>query len=268
MESHLTIPQDALIRDMVCSFWQLSRNNFPSVEETIVPKGIVEMIFNLETPKLYVQLDSQSLTIPRCFIQGFHTHPIQLSLTGKQLFFGVVLKPASVKYLFNLFPVLLANSVIDLTLVDSSFYSLWQRIVEQKNFNNRITVFSDWLTKKYPQLNDRENAFNNFLTSTGHTNSSVSELAKEFCYSTRQLSRKLYELTGMNIEQVLLYKKYLQSLYLIHHSKLSLTEIAYTCQFADQSHFTKTFRSLCLCTPKEYRQKKSDVVGHIFKDVC
>ncbi len=267
MESHFTIPQDILLRDIVCSFWQISRNNSPSVEETIIPKGIIELIFNLEAPVHYVQLNSQSQTIPRCFVQGFHTHPIQLNLTGKQLFFGVVLTPASVKQIFHCIPAELSNCVIDLTLVDPSFYSLWQYIGEQKTFNDRVTVFSNWLKKRHPQLNNRECALNNLLNSSAYINSSVSEIAKEFCYSTRQLYRKLFELTGMNTEQVLLYKRYLQSVNLIHHSDLSLTDIAYLCHFSDQSHFIKTFRNLSSCTPKEYRQNKSTVMGHMIRNV-
>ena len=110
-------------------------------------------------------------------------------------------------------------------------------------------------------------AFDSFLQ--GHTSSplSVPQLAKQFCYSSKQLSRKLYELAGMNTEQVLLYKKYLQAVHLMHTSQLSLTEIAYSCHFSDQSHFIKTFKTLSHLTPNEYRQSKSNVPAHIFQNV-
>jgi len=74
-------------------------------------------------------------------------------------------------------------------------------------------------------------------------------------------------LTGMNTEEVLLYKKFLHSIDLIHHTKMSLTEIAYCCQFTDQSHFIKTFRSLAMMTPGDYEDQKSLLPGHIFKNV-
>lgn len=44
-----------------------------------------------------------------------------------------------------------------------------------------------------------------------------------------------------------------KALALIKTSKLSLTAIAYTCGFADQAHFTRTFKSVTGYLPKDYR---------------
>ena len=96
---------------------------------------------------------------------------------------------------------------------------------------------------------------------------SVSKLSELLCYSPRHLSRKLRELTGMNTEEILLYKKYLQAVNLIHHSGLSLTQVGYACHFADQSHFIKTFKSFALLTPKEYKNRRSAIAGHIYENV-
>lgn len=267
MENNFTIPQSPLVKDTVCAFWQVHRHNNPSLDETIIPKGIVEIIFSFETTNLYARINQQSLTIPRCFIQGFHTCPVQLHLADRQTFFGVILHPTSLKHIFHFHPVEFTNCVIDLTLVDTSFFSLWHRLAEQDNFNDRVTVFTEWLKKKLPQLTEREKAFNSFLNKHGDIHLSVSDIANRFCYSSKQLSRKLYEFTGLNTEQTLLYKKYLQAIHFMHHSEISLTEIAYSCHFSDQSHFIRTFKSLSQLTPKEYRQKKSDIIGHIFENV-
>lgn len=40
---------------------------------------------------------------------------------------------------------------------------------------------------------------------------------------------------------------------LINHSHLSLADIAYKCGFADQSHFTRAFKSLTGLTPREFK---------------
>lgn len=267
MENYFTIPQSALLKETVCSFWQVHRLNNLAVNETIIPKGIIEIIFSFETPKIYAQINNQAITVPRCFVQGFHSCPVYLHLSDRQTFFGVVLHPSSAKYFFKIPPFEFINCAIDLTLIDDSFYNLWHYLGEQKNFNDRVSAFTNWLIKRLPVLTDREQAFNNFLNKHSNTSLTVSDLAVKFCYSSKQLSRKLYELTGMNTEQILLYKKYLQSIHLMHNSELSLTEIAYNCQFFDQSHFIKTFKSLTLLTPKEYRQRKSYIVGHILENV-
>jgi AraC-like DNA-binding protein len=92
-------------------------------------------------------------------------------------------------------------------------------------------------------------------------------LANMLCYSPRHLSRKVHSLTGMNTEEVLSYKRFLRSVELIHYTNMSLTQIAYCCQFADQSHFIRTFRSLAAITPGEYKNQKSPLPGHIYENV-
>jgi AraC-like DNA-binding protein len=262
MENNFIIPQSVLLKDTVRSFWQLHRLNHPGVSETIIPKGVVEMIFSFETPTLNARINNQTLTVPRCFVQGFHTCPVRMHLADRQTFFGVTLHPAAVKYMLNIPPVEFINCVTDLTLIDASFYTLWHNLGEQ-NFNGRVHIFINWLLKRLPQLTDREKALDHFLTLHTLIHPPVSGIAAQLCYSPRQLSRKLYELTGMNTEKALLYKKYLQSVHLMHVSDLSLTKIAYSCQFSDQSHFIKTFKWLTQLTPKAYRKRKSSIAGHI-----
>lgn len=45
-----------------------------------------------------------------------------------------------------------------------------------------------------------------------------------------------------------------KSLNLIRNSKYSMTEIAYICGFADQSHFTRCFKAITNVSPFHYRQ--------------
>ena len=77
----------------------------------------------------------------------------------------------------------------------------------------------------------------------------------------------MFEATGMNTEEMLLYKKYLHAVHLIHNTQLSLTAIAYRSQFSDQSHLVKTFKAYARMTPGDYRRNKAFVKGHIYGNV-
>jgi AraC family transcriptional regulator len=55
---------------------------------------------------------------------------------------------------------------------------------------------------------------------------------------------------GIYINQIKINK----ALALIKNTHLPLTEIAYTCGFADQAHFTRTFKTFTGCLPKEFRK--------------
>lgn len=267
MEQHYTKPQHQAIKHIVREFWQADRENAVPLRETIIPKGIIEIIFNFETPPLYVSISGQQLTIPRCFLQGFHTSSLALHLSGRQTFFGVVLYPAAVEHLFHYIPLEFVNSITDLCLVDSSFNTLWHQLAELITFDDRVSLFTQWLMHRLPDLTERELAINDFLYAYSNTAMAVQETARNFCYSPKQLARKLYALTGMNTEQTLLYRKYVKAVHLIHFSPLSLTEITYACNFSDQPHFSKTFRGYTSFNPKAYREIKSNIPGHILQNV-
>ncbi|NJN41823.1 MAG: helix-turn-helix transcriptional regulator [Flammeovirgaceae bacterium] len=183
------------------------------------------------------------------------------------MLFGVVLHTAATKHIMDIPAGEFAKDCIDLTEVDTSFYSLWHHLAEKKSFQERTDLFSDWLIKRLPCMTTREQALNELLTLKTNKTLSVPNISEWLCYSPRHLSRKFYELTGMNTQQTLLYLKYLKAINLIHYSDLSLTHIAHACEFSDQSHFNKTFKSFTTLSPKKYRNRKSKIVGHYFENV-
>ncbi len=257
-----------VLKNVVQRFWQVNRHG-NAIRETIIPKGSVEIIFNLQEDSVAIPglIGGRDFKIPRCFISGFHTVPVSLEIPGRQLFFGVFVNPTALRKIFRIQGKDFTNHCVDLTLIDASMNSLWNRMMEQHTFNERINVFTDWVIKRLPETSKHEKLFDDFLTTTLTKPTSADEVSKILCYSPRHLSRKLYELTAMNLEQTLIYKRYVQAIDLIHHSQLLLTEIAHVCDFSDQSHFTKTFRSYAYMKPTEYRSAKSHVSGHIFQNV-
>jgi len=263
-----SIPQTPQITNVVQRFWQVERHGAGFIRETIIPKGTVELIFNLQNSKIPGKIGTRDCVIPRCFISWFNTVPIQFQIADDQLFFGVFVKPIPIRKIFRIDTEEYANLCLDLTLVDKSIDTLWHQLNDQETFEQRVTVFTDWLVKRLPEISRHEQLFDDFLTGTPNRSTSAPELSRILCYSPRHLSRKLHELTAMNLEQTLMYKRYIQALDLVHHSQLLLTEIAHACNFSDQSHFTKTFRSYAQMKPSEYRTVKSQVSGHIFENVC
>lgn len=228
----------------------------------------MEIIFNFSNePPIVAQFDNRKYQLPRCFISGFSKIPIQVQLPKQQIYFGVLIQPLSIKKIFGSHAAEFSDSAVDITLVDPAFNSLWHQIAEQENFNDRVTVFLGWAKRNLIQLHPQEQLINKFLYAVNQNDYSVKTLADSLCYSPRQLSRKLFEATSMNTEEILLYKKYLHAVHLIHHTDLSLTAIAHQSQFSDQSHFIKSFRAYTKMTPGDYKGNKSNVEGHIYQNV-
>jgi AraC-like DNA-binding protein len=252
---------------VIQSIWQTDGLT-PFKNEHIMPKGIVEVIFNFsDGSPMLAQVGDRPFRLSNCFINGFNKVPVQLKLPERQMFLGIQLQPLAIKKIFGAPAGEFSDTIVDLDLLDPGFHSLWHQLADQTDFDKRISVLTAWIEKKLPDWQPQEKMINHFLTGGGQHEMSVTELARSLCYSPRQLSIKITEATGMNTEEILLYKKYLHAMDLIHHTDLSLTQIAYQSHFSDQSHFIKSFRTYTGMTPGTYKTSKGFIKGHIYENV-
>jgi AraC-like DNA-binding protein len=267
LNSNFYIPQTPNLKNVIHSIWQVERSA-PFHKEQIIPKGIVEIIFNFShSSPISTQLGSKSFHLPNCFINGFNKTPIETLLPQKQVFFGVRFQPLAIKKIFGIPACEFSDIAVDLSLFDSTFNWLWHQLAEQDKFDTRVSIFYNWIEKKFVDWQPQEKLINDFLCAVNQHDLSVTALANSLCYSPRHLTRKVFEATGMNTEEILLYKKYLHAVHLIHHTDLSLTQIAYQSQFSDQSHFIKSFKTYAKMTPGNYKRNKSYTAGHIYENV-
>ncbi|WP_400193920.1 helix-turn-helix domain-containing protein [Hymenobacter sp. B81] len=268
MEHVHPIPPHSPLHAAVQLCWQLDRHDPVAIRETIMPKGTVELIFNLnDSAAMEARIGPRLYQVPRCFINGFNSCPVQLALPQSHLLFGVVFQPTALRSIFNVEAPDFSNQCIDMSLVDAGLDQLWHQLGELPDFAGRVAAFTGWLLQRLPSLSAQERFFDRYLSNPGQPALSVAQLSDLLCYSPRHLTRKLQALVGMNTERTLLYKKYLQALHLMHGSGQSLTQIAHGCQFTDQAHFSKTFRAFTQLTPREYLALKSHLPGHIYSNV-
>ena len=179
----------------------------------------------------------------------------------------MTLQPLAAKKIIGVPASAFSDILVDLTLLSATFNDIWHQLAEQNNFETRVSMFCGWIQSKQFAWQAQEKLMNHFLGGTSQHDLSVTQLADSLCYSPRHLGRKILEATGMNTEEILLYKKYLHAVHLMHHADLSLTEIAFKSNFSDQSHFIKSFKAYAHLTPGEYNRNKSVVKGHMFENV-
>jgi AraC-like DNA-binding protein len=265
--THFYIPQYPLLKNVIHSFWQVDGQSVFQFEN-IIPKGVVEIIFNFsDTYPIGAELNGKQFQVKKCFINGFNTAPIKLQLPDRQVFFGVQLQPTIIKRFIGAPSCEFSDTLIELQLVNDTIELVWEQLAECNSFEKRVSIFSALIEEKLIDSTPQEKLLNNFLNDIHQHSLSVKDVASSLCYSPRHLSRKIFEATGVNTEEILQYKKYLHAMHLIHHTDLSLTEIAYQSNFSDQSHFIKTFRHYSKMTPGDYKRNKGQIKGHLFKDV-
>ena len=164
LNSNHYIPETAPAKEAIHSFWQIEGST-SFHNEHILPKGIVEVIFNFSNGSpILAQVGKKQYHLSNCFINGFNTEPVQIQLPEQQKFFGVQLQPLAVKKIFGIPACEFSNMVVDLTLLDTGFHSLWHQLAEQNSFDERVSVFSNWMETKLPDWQPREKMVNDFLS--------------------------------------------------------------------------------------------------------
>ncbi len=263
MLASVHIPIASCLQDYVTSIWEVEGPY--NAAETILPEGIIEIIFNFsEKTEGLLPFSQTSIEAPRCFIQGMYTQVLQARYTGRHHLLGVRLYPHRVWELLHLLPSELNNRTVDLTLIRPAFNSLWHHLQELDSFAEKVALLERSLPGLAGTGCDRSKALSDlFLTSGTAGFHTVDELARQVCYSPRQLNRVAQDLYGVSAEELTTYKKFIESVKLIHLEGGSLTQVAYGAGFYDQAHFCRVFKSFTGMTPNQYRKQKGPQPFHI-----
>lgn len=83
---------------------------------------------------------------------------------------------------------------------------------------------------------------------------SVSSLAVSLGIHRSQLARSFKAQTGLTISDFLRNVRIEKAIELLENTNLSMVEIALSCGFSDQSHFSRTFRRTTSKSPSEWRR--------------
>jgi AraC-like DNA-binding protein len=264
MHTQVHIPFRSALNNYITAIWETTASGVS--REIILPQGIIEIVFNLSDPMQGILPHKDAaVRAPDCFLQGWNTHVVDVHYTGQQHLFGIRLQPYMVKPLLGILPSECKNTLIDLSLIQPSFRSLWHRLNEATGFHARVDV----IEKEFPVLTQgvcpRTQYFCGVFASAGdQTFQSIEELSKQICYSSRQLNRKAQSMFGVSAEELVAHKKFSTAVQLMHSHKRSLTDIAYSAGFYDQAHFCRIFKNFTGLTAKQYQLQKSELPFHIF----
>lgn len=264
MNAQVHIPDRSAVSNYVTAIWETIP---PGVSrELILPKGTVEMIFNLSDPMQGIlPHQEKAITAPGCFLQGMNTHVVNVQYGRSQHLLGICLHPHKVKQLLGILPSECKNTLIDLTLLQPVFRDVCHRLQEAGGFAERVSIIEN----TFPVLDkadcSRTKYFSELFSSpAGQPICSIDVLSKQLCYSSRQLNRKAQEMFGVSTEELVVHKKFRASVSLMHGAKRTLTDIAYESGFYDQAHFCRIFKNYTGLTAKQYQLQKSGLPFHIF----
>lgn len=264
MNAQMYIPANSPLKEYITGIWEVY--GYRNLTETILPKGIFEMVFNLaDDMDGILPFANDVVRTPKCFIQGINTHVINANYHGQQHLFGIRLQPHMVQSLLGIMPSELNNIIVDLTLIKGEFKIIWEQLIEAQSFEERVQI----IETVFPILSDADNPRAKklsqlFLAESIQNFQSIDQLSQQVFYSSRHLNRKVHSIFGMSAEELIIYKKFLHAVNLMHAEKTTLTDITYRSGFYDQSHFSRVFKKYTGMTAKNYQTAKGNLPFHLF----
>jgi len=179
----------------------------------------------------------------------------QMSAHKKVRIFGISFQPGAIRLLFKTPANLLTNSQIEISdLLGNEGENLQDKIINCSNMEQRIWVINSFIEDKLILSHYKENnLLNSIHTIKFHKgNVNIKELSSLYCLSQRQFERQFNGLTGFSPKTFASIIRFEECVKLAYLKRKSLTELALSAGYYDQSHMIRDFRKLTGKNPKEY----------------
>jgi AraC-like DNA-binding protein len=247
MNYALLAPPKSLQKLVKC-FWMIeSSPDFCPDKNYLMADTSPEIIFQYKGGfKLYAK--------ERAYIRVQHVSSHNLALENEFGFFGVRLFPGSVQHLTTIPAHELSGMILCLnTLFKQSGRDLTDRLLESIPTNKRIQLFGDFL-QKLSQKNKPDammSIAHHIDQQEGHVN--LSRLCGQTGLSVKQFERRFKATTGFPPKLYARIARFQSTKRkYVSFDINSLTELAYACNYYDQSHFTREFTEFSGVPPSHY----------------
>jgi AraC family transcriptional regulator len=180
------------------------------------------------------------------FTRGFHIEVApewyQIYNVGSDITSGSIniLDPHLKMLVYNIFKESKLSDNPDQTAIDQLLLELFGTISGYRESCDKRS--SPWVNKIRDILNDTTEDY------------SLTELAKMLNIHPVHLSRNFSQYFKCNLGEYIRTIKVQKAISLLSETDLPLTEVALRCNFADQSHFIRSFKAQYQITPSEYRK--------------
>lgn len=260
MSLHIANPS-SFLSAFVKQYWAIE-NTLPKGRkhvQRIIPCGLPDLTFYFEdkpeTESDHIGIDAVSQ------ISGQRKKYFDYTITGKLSLFSIVFKPQGLMVFFD-FPISeLFNQNIPLEyLLKEEVAKLETDLYNSSTFEKKVEVAERFLfdrlrkTQKKWDLSRILHSINLIDRSRGRIK--IDQLASEVCLSRKQFERIFSNFVGASPKQFLKIVRFQNVLFEKSQNQgLNLTELAYQCDYFDQSHMIGEFKAFAGMTPRRYFAK-------------
>jgi len=248
------IPPPQHLRDLVQCFWSLDSNpNEP------VPKDYFLMADNC--PEIIFQYNEgfQSYSPQSARIRFQHSIHGKFDVATKVGFFGVRLFPHAVNQLLNISADEVVNDVFNFSdLFKQEGADLADQVYSAIDAPERIARVSYYLTKKASQHKIDPLKYFVDQVSRSAGSADIQAIQQESGLSVKQFERRFKAIAGFPPKYFARISRFqaVKDHYALGRVS-SMTNLAYSCNYYDQSHFNREFKEFSGVQPLQYF-KRSD----------
>lgn len=243
------------LQQYVRYFWLLEdtpTNNQPQ-HFKILPDALPALIFQ-DQPNQFFDQDDQAM--PQLYVYGQFTHHSEHKVSGAFRIIGAYLEPTALKTLFHLDAFELSNQNIPLEDLVSTL--ILEQLVNAGSTSEKIAIISNFILDRINQTRYHSDKLQ--LASTLIQNGKpLSEVQYQLNVSERTLERLSKQYIGMSPKLYARIVRFQSSLAILRHRPFdNLSMVAHQCNYFDQSHFIRDFKSFTGCSPHFFLQNSEE----------
>ncbi|WP_300878737.1 helix-turn-helix transcriptional regulator [uncultured Duncaniella sp.] len=243
------IVPNAQLQPFIRYYWIQNTNE--NLDVLTFPIGYPQLIFHRRTRFYIPELKSEQA---RFSISGQVNFPAKIQSSGDVETIVVVFYPHAIGTVFNIPLSSFYNEEIDgYSLGDKTLNALADDVLNAEDSTEAIKMIEKCLWSRLA-----ESEIYNFkrvgvsLTQLFSDKSiSVESMAQIACLSRKQFDRVFFKAVGMKPKEYSSVVRFQKSLWLMQNGNRDFADIAYSCGYADQSHFIRECRRYSGTTPVE-----------------
>jgi len=225
--------------------------------ERVIPTGQMFIIFEFDNMTREI-LDNNSLKqinkYSKVWISGLHFKYISISAHSKSEMLVIQFTSVGVFPFLHIQAHELNGLVINgENIFGQGILDLREKILEVDDVKIKFELIENWLLNRFDESKIPPDYFVKFVDSIINTPLSLSENLKKYPFTQKQLIhnfKKYIGITPKYFQRIIRFNEILKIIQRKEH--VSWTNIAYRCEYYDQSHFIKEFYHFSGFNPQEF----------------
>lgn len=259
-------PPGHLLHPFVHSIFEVHGPQAALREEAILPKGNVDLLFNLGAP-VDVAREGAITTIRAGAVQvaGLQTSRFDTRLQGATCLLGISLRMETAAAILRIPQHDVTDHRVDAACILPGTASLIDRLAAAPGFDARRRLLLQWAASRVRSSEIDRLVVHACASLTRRPDAPIAALARSAGMSPRQFQRRFNDAVGLAPARYVKMRRFIRAVHLIPH-RPTLADVACEAGYADQAHFCRDFRELASMSPDVYRRRATAVPGHVWLD--